>query len=134
MLRFIPTRVHGFLDYGVGLLLIVAPWLLGFANGGAETWVPVVLGAGALLYSMLTRYELGLAKVIPMRVHLGLDVMSGIVLALSPWLFGFADYVYVPHLVFGLLEIGAGLMTDPNYATSDRLEANKFDAGRVHHA
>ncbi len=38
-MRSIPTRVHGVLDYLVGLLLIGAPWLLGFERGGAETWV-----------------------------------------------------------------------------------------------
>jgi hypothetical protein len=28
-MRFIPTRIHGFLDYAVGVLLIVVPWLFG---------------------------------------------------------------------------------------------------------
>ncbi|MEJ7827105.1 MAG: SPW repeat protein [Segetibacter sp.] len=37
--------------------------------------------------------------------------MSGILLAASPWIFSFADTVYIPHLIFGLLEIGASLMT-----------------------
>ena len=30
------------------LLLIAAPWVFGFARGGAETWIPVVLGAGVV--------------------------------------------------------------------------------------
>lgn len=110
-MRFIPTRVHGMLDYLVGALLIAAPWLFGFARGGAETIVPVVLGAGALLYSLFTDYELGLVRRIPMSTHLMLDLGSGLLLALSPWLFGFADYVRDPHLVLGVFEIGAALMT-----------------------
>ena len=32
-------------------------------------------------------------------------------LALSPWLFGFADRVLWPRLIVGLWEIGAGLTT-----------------------
>jgi hypothetical protein len=36
-MRFIPTRIHGMMDYAMGLLLIAAPWLFGFARGGAET-------------------------------------------------------------------------------------------------
>lgn len=111
-MRFIPTKVHGFLDYAMGAILIAAPWLLGFAIGGAETWVPVVLGAGAILYSLLTDYELGIARMIPMRVHLGLDAASGLLLAASPWIFGFADHVYLPHLVLGIAEIGAALLTE----------------------
>ena len=110
-MRFIPTRVHGYLDYIMGALLIAAPWLFDFAEGGAETWVPVVLGAGAIVYSLMTDYELGATNAISMRTHLTLDLMSGILLAASPWLFGFADYIYTPHLVLGILEIGAALMT-----------------------
>lgn len=110
-MRMIGTKTHGYMDYTMGLLLIIAPWLFGFANGGAETWVPVVLGAGAILYSLMTDYELGAVRTLSMRTHLMLDLMSGILLAASPWLFGFADVVWMPHLIFGLLEIGASLMT-----------------------
>lgn len=46
-----------------------------------------------------------------MRTHPGLDLASGVLLAASPWLFGFAGDVWAPHLIFGLLEIGAALMT-----------------------
>src|SRR5690606_42051423 len=44
-MRAIPTRIHGVLDYSFGLLAAAAPWLFGFAAGGAETWV--LVGAGA---------------------------------------------------------------------------------------
>ena len=111
VMRFVPTRVDGMADYLIGALLVLAPWLFGFADGGAETWVPVVLGAGVVLYSLLTDYELGLVRRIPMRVHLGLDLAGGAVLAASPWVFGFADRVWLPHLILGLLEIGAALTT-----------------------
>jgi len=110
-MRFIPTRVHGVLDYIVGLLLIAARWLFDFAEGGAETWVPVVLGAGAIIYSLMTDYELGMRKTISMPTHLTLDLLSGIILAASPWIFGFADEVYGPHLIVGLFEIIASLTT-----------------------
>ena len=111
-MRLIPTRIHGVLDYLMGLLLIAAPWIFGFADeGNAARLVPAVLGAGVILYSLVTRYELGLAGLIPMAVHLGLDAGGGLLLAASPWLFGFADRVWVPHVAFGLLEIGAALLT-----------------------
>ena len=110
-MRFIPTRVHGVLDYAMGILLILAPWLLGFAAWGAETWVPSILGVAAVGYSFFTDYELGLIHAIPMRTHLALDAGSGVFLAASPWLFGFAGLVYLPHLILGLVEIGAALTT-----------------------
>lgn len=107
----ISTRMHGIMDYIIGALLIAAPWLFGFAREGAETWVPVVLGAGAIFYSLLTNYELGVIKVLPMSAHLGIDIVAGIVLAASPWLFGFAEIVWVPHLVVGLIMLGSGMIT-----------------------
>jgi hypothetical protein len=33
------------------------------------------------------------------------------VLTISPFLFGFADQVYLPHLLFGLFSIVASLVT-----------------------
>ena len=110
-MRFIPTKVHGILDYLVGVLLAVSPWLFQFNRGGAETWVPVVLGVGAILYSLFTDYEWGVSRRLSMSTHLMLDLASGVFLAASPWLFGFADEVYMPHLIFGILEIGVSLMT-----------------------
>jgi hypothetical protein len=110
-MRIIPTRIHGLLDYGMGVLLILAPWIFSFADGGARQWAPIVLGAGAILYSLVTDYELGVARMLPMPVHLGLDAASGVFLALSPWLFSFAGAIWWPHVVFGLLEVSAALMT-----------------------
>jgi uncharacterized membrane protein len=110
-MRFISTRVHGVLDYVAGVLLIFAPRIFGFQSGGPEDRIPVILGAILLIYSLLTRYELGLFKVIPFKGHLTLDFLSGVFLAISPWAFGFSDRVWAPHLVLGLLEIGASLMS-----------------------
>jgi hypothetical protein len=110
-MKVINTRTHGVLDYLVGALLMLAPFLFGFNTGGPEQWVPITLGAGAILYSLLTNYELGLFKLIPFRVHLTLDMLSGIFLAASPWLLGYADQVWVPHVLVGLFEIGASFMT-----------------------
>ena len=110
-MQLIPTRIHGIMDYLMGLALIAAPWLFGFADEGAARWVPVILGAGVILYSLVTGYELALARLLPMPVHLALDAAGGLLLAASPWLFGFSDRVWIPHVAFGLLELGAAAMT-----------------------
>jgi hypothetical protein len=110
-MRFIPTRIHGMMDYLVGVLLIAAPWLFDFDRGGAETWVPVILGAGVILYSLFTDYELGAVRRLSMPTHLMLDFGGGLLLAVSPWLFGFSEYVSTPHLVVGLIEMATSLMT-----------------------
>jgi SPW repeat len=110
-MKIIPRNIHGMLDYPVGLLLAASPWLFGFAGGGPATTIPVVLGLGALVYSLLTAYELGVARIIPFRVHLAIDFISGLFLAVSPWLFNFSHRVYWPHLIFGLWEMLVVLLT-----------------------
>ncbi len=110
-MRFLSTRVHGVIDYATGALLIVAPWLFGFADGTAAPWVPIVLGAGILVMSLITDYELNLTRIIPMGAHLAVDGLGGALLAVSPWLFGFADRTYWPHLIIGIAEVGVSLVT-----------------------
>lgn len=110
-IRFIPTAVHGVLDYVVGIVLIAAPWIFGFAYvGGIAVYLPIVLGIGLILYSLLTRYELGIpgVKFIPMPFHLVIDFIAAVLLAASPFIFGFYTRplnVWLPHLVVGIVVI-----------------------------
>ncbi len=106
------------LDYTVGALLIASPWLFRFNDIQSAMLVPVLLGISALVYSLITQYEYSAAKLIPFPVHLVLDTFSGILLAASPWIFGFNDHVYVPHLVLGIMEIIAVLLTDKRPRTA----------------
>ena len=107
----ISTKTHGVLDYVVGIVLIAAPWIFGFATGGPAMWIPVIIGAMSLIYALVTDYELGLVALLPVKAHLAIDVIAGLFLAASPWLFGFAELVYLPHLIVGILMVGAGLFT-----------------------
>ncbi|MFL6288586.1 MAG: SPW repeat protein, partial [Actinomycetes bacterium] len=40
-LHFIQTRVHGPLDYLVGIVLIVAPWIFGFSDVDSAKWTAI---------------------------------------------------------------------------------------------
>lgn len=111
-MRFISTKTHGALDYLAAVLLIISPWIFNFADSGAAQWIPIVLGVLLLLQSLMTDYEYGVSKRISVPTHLNLDIFMGLFLAASPWIFGFADLVYLPHLIIGLMEIGAGMFTE----------------------
>jgi hypothetical protein len=112
-MRIISTGAHISLDYIVGVFLIVMPYIFGFADRTAAQWIPTLLGAAAIVYATATDREGGRLRLIPMPVHLGLDIASGIFLAMSPWLFGFADRVYLPLLIMGLAEIVIASVTEP---------------------
>jgi hypothetical protein len=110
MFGFVPTRVHGFLDFLMGAVLVAVPLAFGF-GAGAQTWLVVLLGAGLIVYSLFTEYELGVVPLIPMPTHLVADGLMGLLLVASPWIFGFAWEMWVPHVALGLAQIGAALFT-----------------------
>ncbi len=93
-IRFVPSSVHGIFDYIGGIALIACPFIFGFYSmGGIAVILPIVLGVGLILYSLLTDYERGIRglKFIPMPVHLILDFVAAAFLVAAPFLFGFAN-------------------------------------------
>ncbi|HEX8916761.1 MAG TPA: SPW repeat protein [Humisphaera sp.] len=110
-MALIPTRVHAVYDYIAGAALIVIPWALAGEYRGAAVWLPTVLGVAALLVTVITRWELAVARIVPVPVHLAVDVLAGVLMAASPWLFGFSHIIAWPHVVVGLTEIMMGLLT-----------------------
>lgn len=120
-LRFVPTGIHAYFDYIGGIVLLAAPFIFGFFGvGGAAVIVPMVLGAGLILYSLLTNYELGIPgiKFIPMLFHLIFDFVASAFLAISPFLFGFISKtpnVYLPHIIAGVGVILLVLVTQTQY-------------------
>lgn len=110
-MRFIPTRVHGMLDYTVPLAIAPLPWLLKFSDNKSATGALMGFEAGSALYSSLTDYELGLSRRIPMPMHLNLDVIAGVLMILSPWVLRFSGRVWLPHVLVGLTAIASGLLT-----------------------
>ena len=114
-MRIIPTIVHGIADYILGVFLLVLPNIFGFADlDGPAVWIPRILGSIDLLQSLATDYELGVVKILPMKMHLMNDYVVSLFFAASPWLFGFSHRpanVWMPPLIIGLLVFVVSLMT-----------------------
>mgnify|MGYP000954208646 CR=1 FL=1 len=110
--KLIPTRVHGVLDYLFGILYIALPLLLNWPQPAAG--ILMMLGAGVLLYSILTRYELGLIKVIPMPVHLAIDLLGGLLLLAAPFLGLVDESVRGWFWALGAIELVITLLTNPH--------------------
>lgn len=106
--RVIPTGAHGVLDYLASGVNLAFPWLLGLRDAPWAALVPRIDGAAGAGYSLITDYELGALKVVPMPAHLALDAAKGAFMAASPWLFGFAKRgprYWLPHVLMGTADV-----------------------------
>lgn len=119
-MKFITTQIHGFIDYAVGILFIALPWVLDINCAEPQGLVMIVSGFLILIYSVLTDYELGVLRVLPMPLHLAFDMISGMLLAFSPWILAFSEKIYLPHLFLGLFEILIAILTKTK--TGDRTQ------------
>ena len=88
-MKIISPTLHGVLDYFTCALFAAAPSLFGFT--GTYATVCYILAGGYLLISLLTNMPLGILKVLPFWLHGRLELVSGFVFIISPWLFGFAE-------------------------------------------
>jgi hypothetical protein len=130
-MQIIDTKTHGYIDYIFGLIIIALAYLLNFNSENTPNIALYIVGASAIIYSFFTNYELGVIKIIPINIHLMLDSLSGIFLAVSPWLLGFSDKVFLPHLLFGLVEICITVITrfKPQYKINTNQK--KFNRNRL---
>lgn len=131
-MRFVSTRTHSVVGIITALALLLAPNIFGFSDtGGAATTVPRLLGLALLVSELITDNGFSLTRIIPMRTHLSLDFGAGLLLALSPWLFGFSDQgtnAWVPHFVVGLFIIGYSMVSETEPDTH-----SAFTEARHHH-
>lgn len=111
-LRVIPTSIHGALDYLASGANLAFPTLLRIDDAPAAALIPRLDGITGTGYSLMTDYEFGPLKILPMPAHLIFDAAKGAFLASSPWLFGFAKNgprYWLPHVLMGTADILAAV-------------------------
>jgi hypothetical protein len=89
LIKLLPAWFHALADYAVGALLIIVAVAVGGSAGAVGTGV--VVGATILVVSMLTRYPLGVVKVLPFPVHSGGDYLAAALLLVAPWALNFSS-------------------------------------------
>jgi hypothetical protein len=116
-MKLFSTQVHGMLDYmTVGTLLSLPR---GLRWDKPVTLFVTASALGSFAYSLLTRYELGVFKRLPMQQHLLLDAMSGAAFCAAPLLLKDEDSdVKRALLGLGLFELSAALLTNPKLGTN----------------
>ncbi|MDR3606282.1 MAG: hypothetical protein P4M08_02755 [Oligoflexia bacterium] len=113
----ISLDTHNVLDYVAGFALIGGPYLFGFSD--IYTARNTFMGLGALLiaYSLITRYRYSVLKIVPVGVHMAMDVILGIAVMGAPFLFSYdvllTRFQYAIHFVYGLAAVGLVVLTRP---------------------
>lgn len=123
-MKFLSVKTHTIIGLIVGVALLIAPWLFGFGEvGGAAVMTPILIGIFIIINELITTSPLSPLKLVSMRTHLIIDYVTGAVLAVSPWLFGFSSQpanAWAPHLIVGLLIVGYALVTNPASQRNNR--------------
>jgi uncharacterized membrane protein HdeD (DUF308 family) len=86
----VPLLVHGIVEYAVGALSIVGPFLLSFDSDVAKV-VSILLGAGIIVMAFTTDAPAGVARTLPIASHVVLDYVLSLFLLVSPFVFSFTD-------------------------------------------
>jgi len=110
--RSIGAVSHGFLDYALAILLLSAPSEVGFAGVQAK-WA-YIFGGTLLLMAFLTRYPLGIVKIVGLGIHGFVEILIAICLIAAPWYGNFARGVLSRnfYVMLGLLMLVLWFLTD----------------------
>ncbi len=105
----ISRLLHGVIEYAAGVLLIAAPFLLGFAHNAAIA-VSIIAGLVVLVVAASTDGPSSLVNSIPIAVHVLLDYVLAAILVAAPFLFGFSGES-APTALFIVLGVAHLLIT-----------------------
>ena len=132
MQKPISTRAHGVLDYMTAAFLHTLPRVMGWSRD--VTRLLDAAGTGATGYSLVTNYEMGVVKALPMKAHLALDALSGGALIGAALVMDDEDPEVRATLAgIGVWEIAAALLTrtTPGPAVRTEAPAGAVGAGYV---
>lgn len=110
--RSIGPASHGVIDYVLAILIAIAPRLIGF-GGRQGTWC-YVFAAVLLLVALMTRYPLGVFRVVGFVSHGVIELVLALVLIVLPWLAGFSAGVLSRnfYVAMGVLMLVVWALTD----------------------
>src|SRR5439155_23394523 len=87
LVRLLPAWFHAIADYAVAASLIVVAAAVGGSSGAVATGI--VVGAVVALVSMMTKYPLGVVKVLPFTIHSAGDYLAAALLVGAPFALNF---------------------------------------------
>jgi len=122
IVKLLPAWFHASADYAVGIVLIVAALMTTSAPDKAVA-TGVAVGAVVLAVSAITKYPLGIVKVLPFTVHSAGDYLAAALLIVSPFALDFdgsSGGLATFYIVAGLAVLAVSLITNYQYSPKRR--------------
>ncbi len=122
-MKVISPGFHGVLDYFTVLFLAISPSI--FAMGAAAIIFTYVLAAIHLGLTVLTNFDLGIVRVIPLKIQGAIELVVSILLLIVAVLFrktGDQTSYYI-YLIFAIVLFIVWLVSD--YRIEKRLQINE---------
>jgi hypothetical protein len=117
MKAFISHSFFGYFAYPLAIVTMASPWIFNSANGthfvnvgGASLFFPFMFGWFSLLMAIFSNTK-GFINIFPSQMHCTLLTIVGFVIMVAPWLYGFHDRVFLPHLILGAINFIMGVYT-----------------------
>ncbi len=111
-MKFINNKVHGILDFVTVVAFALIPTIFGLV--GTPAYLSYVLAVVHLIMTLLTQFEFGLVKYLPLKFHKIVELIVGPLLLVIAWPLGFANDIQARtiFMVAGVVIILVGLFSN----------------------
>ncbi len=108
----INSKVHGILDYASVLFLWSSPTLFGLPE--ITSYFTYILGFVHLTLTVLTNFELGIFKIVSLKIHSTIEVLVAVVLVAAAFYLGSVESALARnfYLVFAAVLGGLWFLTE----------------------
>jgi hypothetical protein len=117
LFRLLPAWFHAVADYAVAALLILVPIVAGGPRLAVATGITV--GIVVAVVSALTRYPLGVVKVLPFTIHSAGDYLAAALLVIAPFALGYTGTdrgLSIFYVAAGAAVLAVSLITNYQYS------------------
>jgi hypothetical protein len=106
------SKIHGLIDYAVIIFLWLSPTLFGLSS--TTSMFTYVLGAIHLALTITTDFEVGLIKIVPLKIHGLIELIVSIALVAVAFLLGNIDgsKSMIFYLIMAVSIFATWLITD----------------------
>ena len=117
LVKLLPAWFHAIADYAVAGTLIAVAAIVGGSTEAVAAGITI--GLVVAIVSMLTKYPLGVVKVLPFTIHSAGDYLAAALLVVSPFALGFNNSdtgLTAFYIVAGVAVLAVSLITNYQYS------------------